>query len=104
MYAGVWLYSNTFYDYNEQSVTVYIRGVLMPQEIEIDRFIAKTDFGRPYIIIVYQEYIPAGTYDNPYGTAEGRRRYTTSTGLHVYSVAGGMYYKVVETDELLRKT
>ncbi len=75
----------------------------MPREIEIDRFIAKTDLGRQYLIIIYQEYLPAGTYENPQGKVEGKRRLITSNGLHVVSINNGIYYKILETDELVRK-
>ena len=75
----------------------------MPQEIEIDRFMARTDLGKQYLIIVYQEYMPTGTYKNPFGEVEGRRRLTTSTGLDVIYSEPGRYYKILMTDELLRK-
>ena len=75
----------------------------MHREIEVDRFMAKTDLGKQYLIMVYQEYLPAGTYTNPRGETEGKRRLVTSNGLNVIYNANGMYYKVLETDELVRR-
>jgi hypothetical protein len=38
----------------------------MKREIETDRFLVKTDTGKEYTIVQYQEYIPAASHDDPH--------------------------------------
>ncbi|NQT05426.1 MAG: hypothetical protein HQ577_05390 [Dehalococcoidia bacterium] len=74
----------------------------MNRTVEIDRFIAKTDTGKEYTILVYQEFIPAGSFDNPQAEIEGLKSLSTSTGLHVNYI-DSKTFKVVETNEIIRK-
>jgi hypothetical protein len=74
----------------------------MKREIEIGRFLAKSESGEEYIIIEYQEYVSAATMGNPHAEVAGLRSYFTSTGLHVNYIDSETF-KVVETDEVVRK-
>jgi len=75
----------------------------MKREIEIDRFLAKTDNGKEYIIVQYQEYI-----DTTHLTSSrreeiaGHKRLATSTGLDV-SYIDPKTFKIVNTGEIIRK-
>ncbi len=69
---------------------------------ESDRFLAKTDNGKEYIIIQYQEYIDVSSHDNPNDEIEGLKSLRTDDGLHV-NVIDSKTFKVVETNELIRK-
>ncbi|MBN1368327.1 MAG: hypothetical protein JW967_10425 [Dehalococcoidales bacterium] len=68
---------------------------------EIDRFKARTDKGKEYIIVQYQEYISTDSFDGT-GEIEGLKSIFTSTGLHVNFI-DAKTFKVVETDEIVRK-
>lgn len=74
----------------------------MKREVETGRFLAKTDTGKAYTIIQYQEYISAGSSSDPHAEVEGLKRLSTSTGLHVNHI-DPKTFKVVETDEIVRK-
>lgn len=74
----------------------------MGREIEIDRFLVKTDSGKEYVIVQYQEYISARSFNDPHGEVAGLKRLSTSTGLHVNYI-DPQTFKVVETDEIVRK-
>ena len=43
----------------------------MKRELETSRFTAKTDTGKEYIIVQYQEYISAATLNDPNAEIEG---------------------------------
>ncbi|MGD0855327.1 MAG: hypothetical protein ABSA18_05930 [Dehalococcoidia bacterium] len=71
----------------------------MPREVEIDRFTAKTDEGKEYIIVEYQEYIPDRNSD---AETIGLKRWTTSEELHVHYI-DPKTCKIFETGEIVRK-
>lgn len=74
----------------------------MKREIETDRFLVKTDTGKEYTIVQYQEYISAASFDDPQAEVEGLKRLSTSTGLDVNYI-DSKTFKVVETNEVVRK-
>ena len=71
-------------------------------EREIDRFPVKTDNGKEYIIVKYQEYRPSGGYDNPQSETATQNRFSTTTGLHVKNIDSETS-QIVETNEFVRK-
>jgi hypothetical protein len=70
-------------------------------EVEIDRFLGKSDSGKEYIVVRYQEYISVPSVDNP-GETAGKERLATSTGLLIHQV-GRETFKIVRTNEIVRK-
>ena len=69
---------------------------------EIERFSTRIDNGKEYIIIQYQEYIDASSFDNPNAEIEGLKSLRTDDGLHVNFI-DSKTFKVVETNEIVRK-
>lgn len=74
----------------------------MARKIEIGRFLAKSDSGKEYTIIEYQEYVSAATMGDPHAEVAGLKSLFTSTGLHVNYISPKTF-KVVETNEIVRK-
>jgi hypothetical protein len=74
----------------------------MQKEVETERFLVKTDTGKEYIIIQYQEYISVDSLNDPHAEIKGLKRLATSTGLHVNYI-NPETFKVVETNEIVRK-
>ncbi len=74
----------------------------MTRIAEIDRFLARSDGGVEYEIIVFQDFIPAGTHDDAKGEIPGLKFMETSGGLHVNFV-DAKTFQVVETNEVVRK-
>ena len=77
-------------------------GYYLKREIEIDRFPVKTDNGKQYIIVQYQEYIPNGSFDNPQSETAALKSFFTSTGLLVNRIDSETF-QIVETNEIVRK-
>ena len=73
----------------------------MKREVEIARFRAKTEAGREYVIVQYQEYFSVPSFDDPDETP-GRKWMTTSAGLPVNYIDPETF-KIVQTDEIVRK-
>ena len=69
---------------------------------ETDRFLTKTDTGKEYVIIQYQEYIDASTARDPNAEIPGIKDLRTINGLHVNYI-DSKTFKVVETNEIVRK-
>ncbi len=72
-------------------------------EREIERFGAKTEQGKRYVIIVYLTILNAGGFDKPGAMAEGRKRYATSKGLHVNIGNDPNTFEIVETGEMVTR-
>jgi hypothetical protein len=70
----------------------------MPREVEIDRFTVKTDEGKEYTIIQYQEYFQDRNSD---AEVAGLKRLTTSEEFHVHYI-DPKTYKIFETGEIVR--
>ena len=71
----------------------------MPREVELDRFTARSDEGREYTIIEYQEYIQDRNSD---AETVGLKRWTTSEELHLHYI-DSKTFKIFETGEIIRK-
>jgi hypothetical protein len=71
----------------------------MPREVEIDRFTVKSDEGKEYTIIEYQEYIQDRNSD---AEKEGLKRLTTSEEFHVHVIDNNTF-KIFETGEIVSK-
>jgi hypothetical protein len=71
-------------------------------EKQVEQFTVKTDEGREYEIIVFQEYISVETPDNPHGVIPGQRRLATSTG-HAVKLNKDYTIEIVETKEHARR-
>lgn len=72
------------------------------REEEIDRFRVKTDSGKEYIIIAYQQYISTASYDDPNVEVAGKKRLMTLNGFHVNFIYPKTF-KIVETNEIVQK-
>ena len=71
----------------------------MPREVEIDRFTVKSDEGKEYTIIEYQEYIQDRNSD---AETKGLTRFTTLEELHVHVIDPDTY-RIFESGEIVRK-
>ena len=71
-------------------------------EKQIDQFTVKTDDGKKYEIIAYQEFISVATHDDPNGMIAGMKRLATSTGLAV-NLNNDYTFEIVETHECARR-
>ncbi len=69
---------------------------------EKERFKVRTDTGKEYTVIIYQEYIDVSSLDNPHAEIEGFKELRTSSGLHLNFI-DPKTFKVVETNEIVRK-
>ncbi len=68
----------------------------------INRFSARANNGKEYVIIEYQKYIDAGAGDHPNDEIPGVKDYRTTTGLQVVYIDSETF-KILETDEIVRK-
>lgn len=74
----------------------------MNREVETGRFRARTESGKEYIIIQYQEFISAATFDNPHAEIPGLKRLSTSDGFSVNYI-DPTTFKIIGTGETVRK-
>jgi len=74
----------------------------MKRETETCRFLAKTDSGKEYTIVEYQEYVTSGSFDNPQSETATLKSFSTSTGLLVNRI-DSKTFQIVETNEIVRK-
>ena len=75
---------------------------MIKRVVEIDRFNAASDAGVTYTLIVYQDMIDASSQDSPDAELPGRKHLTTSGGLTVNYI-DAKTFKIVQTDEVIRK-
>lgn len=68
---------------------------------EVERFLAKTDKGKEYIIVHYQEYLSTDDFAG-HEEIEGQEGYVTSEGLVVNRIDSETF-QIVETNEVVRK-
>lgn len=71
-------------------------------EREIERFHARTDSGKQYTIIAYQNMISVATFDSPRAEVPGMKRLVTLEGLAVNYI-DPKTFKIVVTNEIVRK-
>lgn len=74
----------------------------MRRTVESNRFQVRSDSGKIYVIIEYQEYLPAGTQDNPHAEVEGLKSWRTREGLTV-SYIDTKTFQIIKTNETVRK-
>ena len=74
----------------------------MPREVEIARFKVKSDEGKEYTIIEYQEYIMDRKAAELTAEIEGFKRYTTEEELHVHVIDPDTF-KIFETGEIVKR-
>ena len=74
----------------------------MPREAEIERFRAKTDTGKEYVIVMYQQFIDVSSHDFPRAEIPGLKRLITSDGLTVRYI-DPTTFKIDLTGETVRK-
>ena len=73
----------------------------MNRRTEIGRFLVKTDSGKEYTIVQYQEYTTRATGGGaPLSEIAGLMKLFTSTGLRVNQI-DDKTFKIVETDEVV---
>jgi hypothetical protein len=72
------------------------------REVEIERFRVRAEDGEEFTIIVYQEFIPAGTLDDPAAEIPGMQRLITTGGLLVTN-DNAETFKVVVRNKVVRK-
>ena len=71
-------------------------------EREINRFQAKTDKGKEYTIIEYQQYENTGTFDKPNDITATTTRFLTSDG-EIVSQIDSETFQIFNTDGVVRK-
>lgn len=74
----------------------------MPHEIEIDRFQVRSEEGKEYTIIKYQEYIMDRKSSDPTAEIEGFKRLATEEGLHIHTIDSDTF-KIFETGEIVKR-
>ena len=72
-------------------------------EKEINRFKAKSDKGKGYIIIEYQQYENTGTFDKPNDITATTTRFLTSDGEIVNKIPNTETFQILLTNEIVRK-
>jgi hypothetical protein len=71
----------------------------MSKAYEVDRFLARTDKGREYTIVVYQDVISVSDRGS---TIRGPQTFRTSTGLIVVPDSSGGF-KVIAPHDIVRR-
>ncbi len=70
--------------------------------VETDRFTLRTDGGKEYTLVEFQDFISTPPSFGPDGEIRGLKRLMTTTGLTV-SDYDPEKYKVIETNEFIRR-
>ena len=71
-------------------------------EREVDRFPVKTDNGKEYIIVQYQEYVSNGSFDNPQSETATLTRFLTSGG-EIVNQIDSKTFQIFNPDIIVRK-
>lgn len=74
----------------------------MPREVEIDRFKVKSEEGKEYTIIQYQDYIMDRNAADLAANTKGFTRLTTEEELHVHTIDSNTF-QIFETGEIVKK-
>ena len=75
----------------------------MNREIEIEKFKAKAEDGQEYTIVVFQQFISAAHLTDPQAEIPGSKRLVTSTGLIVTPGDDSESFKIIQTNQIVRK-
>jgi hypothetical protein len=70
--------------------------------VETDRFAVKTENGKEYMLIEFQDFISTPPSFGPQGEFKGLKRLVTTTGLSVVDFDPEKY-KILETNEVIRR-
>ena len=70
--------------------------------VEVDRFNAKSDSGKVYTLITYQDFLPAQSKEDPVGQAAGPKSLLTSTGFRV-KIINPQTFEIIATGETLHR-
>jgi hypothetical protein len=74
----------------------------MPREVEIGRFKVKSDEGKEYTIIQYQDYMMDRKAAELTANIEGFKRLTTEEEFHIHAIDSATF-KIFETGEIVKK-
>lgn len=74
----------------------------MNRRVVIGSFRAVSDGGTQYEIVIFQEFIPTSSHDDPQGEVPGLKSLLTDTGL-VVNYIDPETFKIVATNEIVRK-
>ena len=78
----------------------------MKREMEVGRFLIRTEGGHTYTVIQYQAFVDATSHDSPGGRREwmggGLISLATDRGQDVIALDGGRF-QIVQTGEIGRK-
>jgi hypothetical protein len=74
----------------------------MPRDVEIDRFKVRSEEGKDYTIIVYQEYIMDRNAADTSANIEGFKRLTTEEEFHIHTIDPDTY-RIYETGEIVKR-
>jgi hypothetical protein len=72
------------------------------RKVELGRFVAKTDKGKEYIIIKYQDYISERNFNGEVFEIEDLLDFRTTNGFHVNSI-DSKTFEIVETNDIVQK-
>jgi hypothetical protein len=75
----------------------------MNREKETSRFRVRGDSGQEYIVIEYQTLVPMGHMQNAGATKPGLKRLITLDGSPVNPTDDPETFKILTTDEIVRK-
>jgi len=73
----------------------------MKREVEIDRFVVKSDCGNLYTVVEFQQYISVATLKNPNGESPSLKRWETTTGFKVNKI-DSVTFEIIGTNETIR--
>ena len=74
----------------------------MPREVELNRFKVRSEEGREYTIIQYQDYIMDRNAAELTANIQGFQRLATDKGWHVHSIDKDTF-KIYETGEVVKR-
>jgi hypothetical protein len=74
----------------------------MPREVEIGRFKVRSEEGKEYTIIQYQDYIMDRKAADLAANIEGFKRLTTEEEYHVHAVDSDTF-KIYETGDIVKR-
>jgi len=74
----------------------------MPREVEIGRFKARSEEGKEYTIIQYQDYIMDRKAADLAANIEGFKRLTTEEDYHIHAIDADTF-QIYETGDIVKR-
>jgi hypothetical protein len=74
----------------------------MPREVEIGRFKVRSDEGKEYTIIQYQDYMMDRKAADLAANIEGFKRLTTEEEFHIHAIDSDTF-RIYETGEIVKR-